>query len=516
MPNLTTVLNLTLPELNEFVDSWNEPLNQNFEDLDDWISDLAANLVGSSGSGSTWSTLRGSLGSLAERLDVSIQANGDIDVSGSSDILDMATSATKGAFSNPRDRLNDGDFEVFESRQPVADGRFSPMAVGGPSAGFPTEELDAGIALRSADFGRTASEPISSPQRPWAPGLATGGGSPLITAAGPAADRIFINGTTPAVFNIDGYIFRLREQVLFDFSLIPGLVPNDYVWIYVSREETSYNDPTFLYSEAGGTPVQKDLRKLKNGTDGVSSGSTLTAATGTLDTAPFTVKEGDVLVIEGAGAAAGDYVIDALDGTTPNTKLTIKGTFKADLSGLVYHVRDRFMPNIGAAIAASSPSLATSRPPSFAGRVYIGRVQAGTPITSAISFTKGGVYDSGWISVDGAAWATVLLNHNLGVLPANIDLWVREDATSPAYRPLVRRTMVTHFDEGNTTVDAGDAKKNVLLVPSMYVYSTEVDVTVELISDAPTSSPAEPSAIFTNAAGSDVISPAELRIIARR
>jgi hypothetical protein len=514
MPKFTAFLNLTLPELNEFVDSWNEPLNQNFEDLDDWLSELSDNLVGT-GSGSTWSSLRGSLANLSDRLAVSIQPDGSIDVSGSSDILDMATSATRGSFSNPRDRLNDMDREIYEARQPVADGRFVAMAPGGPSAGFPYEELDAGIALRSADFGRTAAEPISSPQRPWAPGLINGGGSPLITSGG-GTNRALLDGTTPAVFNIDGYIFRIREQILFDFASIPGLAPSDYVWLYVSRNETSYNNAIFKYSEAGGTPVAKDLRKLKTGADGVTSGSTFTSASGTWNTAPFTIKEGDVLVVE-TGAAAGEYVIDALDGTTPNIKLTIKGAFKAAGAGLTYHIYDRFMPNIGAAIASTNPNLATSRPPSADGRVYIGRVQAGAPITSLITFTKGGVYDSGWVVLPAAvSFIPQTFAHNLGAIPSSVEVWVRLDNLSRAYRPLVRRDVLTHFDDGNATVEPTDAKKTTLLMPSMYEHCSEVDVTVDLLSDSPDSDPTpQPSAYFTDSGGTDQTS-GEIRVIARR
>ena len=59
MPQYSSFLNLTLPELNEFVDSWNEPINQNFEDIDDWVKDLHDNLV-ATGTGSVWASLRGS------------------------------------------------------------------------------------------------------------------------------------------------------------------------------------------------------------------------------------------------------------------------------------------------------------------------------------------------------------------------------------------------------------------------------------------------------------------------
>ena len=79
MPKQTNFLNLILPEKNEFVDSWNEPVNQNSEDLDNFLEDLHDSLVAVS-STSTWAALRGSLDSLAERLNVSINADGTIDI----------------------------------------------------------------------------------------------------------------------------------------------------------------------------------------------------------------------------------------------------------------------------------------------------------------------------------------------------------------------------------------------------------------------------------------------------
>lgn len=523
MPKFTTFLNLTLPELNEFVDSWNDPLNQNLEDVDDWLSDLYENLVGT-GTGSTWASLRGSLNSLADRLDISINPDGTIDVSGSSEILDMATSSSRGSFTSPRDRLNDTDREIYEARQPAADGRFASMALTGPSAGFPYEELDAGIAVRSADFGRTAAQPISSPQRPWAPGLVVGGDTPLIAAAGGTNDVVIKGtaGSNAAIFNIDGYIFRLREQILFDFALIPSLSSGDYVWIYVSRNETDYtSNTTFKYSEIGGTPAAKDLRKLKTGTDGVTSNSTFSSATGTWDTAPFKVKEGDVLVIEGIGSAAGEYVIDALDGTTPNTKLTIKGKFKANASGLTYHVKDRFMPHIGAAIAAVNPNLASSQPPSVAGRVYIGRVIAGAPVTGEVVFASGGVYDSGWLSITnmsgagGAPDFPLSIAHNLGVVPSSIEVLVRESSTvHRVYAPVVERSVVTKMDSVNfPNPNAADTSTSTLLLPSLRWDADEANVTIRALNA--TADPVKANALFTDSGGTDKTT-GEIRVVVRR
>jgi len=510
MPTYSNFLNLTLPELGEFVDSWNEPNNANFETIDNWTEDLYNNLVGV-GSGSTWAALRGTAASLSARLAVAINPDGTVNIAASSDLIALATSAYRGQFADPATRLDDGDKEVYGAGQPVPDGRFAPMLPAGPSAGFPHADLDASMALRSADFGAETSKPISSPHRPWAPGLITGGAGSLLTAPG-GTDQVQLNAATvPAIFNIDGYVFRIREDIVFDYSAIaPGV--GDYVWIYVERKEANYNDANFLYSEPGGTPAAKDLRILRSGADGTTSNSTFTVGSGTFNTLPFRVKEGDILRIT-SGGAAGDYVIDALDGVTPNTKLTIKGIFKDNLGPTVpYQIIDNAMPNIGAAVSTTDPTQPYNPPPFEEGRVYIGRVLStgGVP-SNLVTFTKGGVFDSGWQS----AVFPLDVPHDLGVIPSSIEIWVRVDGASRAYRPLVQRQIVVDFDETPSTVDPGDAKKTTLLVPSLFVNTDEIEATVDILNASPDVPGQTVDALFTDALGVDQAAD-EIRVICRR
>lgn len=507
MANSTSFLSLVLPELGEFVNSWNEPLNQNFEDIDEWLEDLHDNLV-AVGSGSTWAALRGSLDSLAERLDVSINADGTLDVSNSPDILDIATSAYRGQFTGPRDRLNDVDREFYNAGQAAANGRFTPMAPSGPSAGFPHEEIDSGIAIRSADFGAHSAEPISSPQRPWAPGLIVGGADPFVTAN--AVGQVRLNAGNGALFNIDGYLFRIREDIIFDYSL---LSPNDldYVWLYVQRGD--YSNANFQYDGPGGGGVAvKDLRELQSGSAGQTSGSTFQDAGASFNTAALgKVKSGDILVIE-SGAAAGSYVINALDGTTPDTKLTIKGTFFADVSGVPWHIQDDWHPNVGAFVTDGAT---TTRPPFQAGRVYIGRFRHNAALNpdQLVTFQRGGVWDSGWIAADASSWPPTIPDHNLGAIPSSVDIWVRVDAISRAYRPMVQRQVLTNFDTGDTNVDPTDPKTATLLFPSMQAHVSETTVALVLLNAS--TDPAKPAALFTDSGGTDRIT-GQIRIIARR
>lgn len=497
MPRFTDFLNLTLGEYREFVNSWNRPLNQNFEDLDDWLKDLRDGLVGT-GSGPVWADLRGSMASLAARLDVSINPDGTIDATSSPDILNMSTSTVEGAFDSPRARLDAGDLRAFNARQPFPGGRFTPIPSAGPSAGYPYEQVDSGIAVRSMDFG---TSPLASPRVPWTQGLVTGGASPLITGLGIGQLRISAD-SPPAVFGIDGYVFRLREIIDLDYNLLSPANGN-WVWIFVDRTEANYNSANYRYTApTGGAVAAKDLRKLQTGSDGVTSTSTFSSASALFNTKPFgKVRPGDTLVIS-SGAAAGSYVINALDLTTPDTKFTIRGTFKADVSGVAWYVLDEAHPNIGAVVTAANvlPAFAT-------GRVYIARAvhnSAGAP-TGIVTFRAGGVYDSGWVSVDATLDFPLTLTHNLGAVPTQLEVWCRASSVaSEIYPAQVKRTVVTDT-AGPSTAD--------FMVPAFHVRSSDTEAVLKLQNASTV--PLAAAAVFTDSGGTDYTA-CEIRVIARK
>lgn len=520
MPTNTSFLSLTLPELNEFLDSWNVPVNANFETLDDFLEDMHAALETGATSGTTWATLKGSTSSLAARLAVAIGPDGALDVSGSSDILAMSVSAVHGPYFNPAaaaspaGRMNASDFIVYDARQPVADGRFNPMAPGGPSAGFPPEEIDAGIALRSADFGAKATRPIASPRIPWAPGLVSGGQVPMMSGQSQGVVRIS-GDTSPAVFNIDGYIFRIREIIDLDWAVLAP-ANQDYVWVYVERNGANYGTDGFEFAGVGGAFAAKDLRVLQNGTGGSTSASTFQDGAALFNTAALgKIKNGDVLVIE-SGSAKGSYVIDALDGTTPDTKLTIKGQFPAIVAGgAIWHIQDNNHPNIGAAVTDGDP---TTQPPAVDGRVYIGRFRhlTGLAPDEAVTFTRGGVYDSGWqlgVDADVIDGAPLTLSHNLGQVPTQVEIWVRLTATGRVYQPLVERQVVTEvLDIADGDANTGSRVVATLLFPSLRAHTSNTDITVVTLNAS--TNPAKVSALFTDSAGADQ-QVGDMRVIAR-
>jgi len=504
MSSRTTYLNLVLPELYEFVNSWNAPVNQNMEAVDDFCRDLFDSLAGASVT-TTWSALRGSLGSLADRLDVSINADGTLDLSASPDLLDVATSAYLGQFTTPVDRLNGTDDKVYDAGTPATGSRFAPSPLNGPTAGYPHGDLEDGIALRSAHFG-SSGEQTGSPfeGRSWAPGLVSGGGGTFITAVG--IGQIQLNGlTAPAVFNIDGHVFRMREDVVFDYNL---LTPTNsfYVWIYVERVEASYGNASFRY---GSGIAAKDLRRLQSNSAGQTSGSVFVNAGEDFTTAgPNRVRSGDVLVIDTPASAAGEYVIDTVDS---DTQVTIKGVFRADISGAAWRIQDNWHPNIGAVVTSTDASV---RPAYVAGRVYIGRVKHSStlPPLEPVTFSKGAVHDSGWVT---NAVFPYTVTHNLGSLPGSVEIWCRVNSTDRAYRPLVRRTIVADLTITGIAPVGGDRKYATLLFPSLYQSATELEVKLELLNSI--ASPAVPTALFTDVSGVDQLNTAaDIRVVVRR
>jgi hypothetical protein len=481
MPGKTTFLSLVLPGLGEFQNAWNDPLNQNFEALDDWMGDLFESLVGSSAT-STWSSLRGSLGSLASRLNVSINADGTVNLSSAPDLLALASSTVYGTQANPRTRFDLSDLEVYSARSPVLGDRFNitPPALG---------NLDVGIAHRTRDYGLASGNAMGSPPARWAPGMVDGNSAVL---AGSGIGKLVFSGvsigdaTTWPVFNVDGYLFRIRESLVIDFTL---LAPANGQLVYVYVERRDYGDANFKYrgsTDLDANLAVKDLRTLQSGSDGaIGVDYTIFASAGAhFSTAKLgQVLPGDLLVISG-GAAAGTYVIASV---TSDTQVVISGKFKSNnLSGMTWTIKDNGAPNVGA-VAVSA---VTDPPPFQSGRAYIGSClhnTGGSP-TSITTFAKSGVADSGWQAVTAAGSFPFTFAHNLGVQPTEVDIWFRASGTSPEYPPLVLNTSI---------------------LPSVSHKSSNVSTAVRLINQP------GPAALFVDDTNTNIVS-GQIRVIARR
>src|SRR5579859_3588872 len=500
MPNLTAFLKLVLPLYGEFQDSWDQVVNQNTEALDDFLADLMKGLVTGTRAAppsAAWAALVGTLGSMAARLNVSINPDGTLNLENSPAIAQLGSSATNGddylgtgaPNKSPRLRFDFSDLEVWSARSPLYAARFNAAAT---ARGL----LDDGLAVRARDGGALDNaRPISSPDRPFVSGLVQGPENFLGGAGGQA--RFDATLGAPAswpVFNVDGYVFRIRQGVMLDLttdSTGAALGAGDVVYFYVSRSDYGSGNTRLKLATDPGASAPRDLRRLQSGTDGIISGKTFTSASANLQgsASQWTILPGDLLVVDG-GAAAGSYVIGQVAG--PNSA-SILGSFRADgLSGVNWHVEDDAHPNLGCVRVAD----ATTEPPFVPGRVYVGRGQLGLgglqpvggPPFSKIAFPLSGLYDSGWLDVNLASFP-LSLEHNLGMLPTDVEVWVRDSIGGEAFPPFALRSFVTDFDTTSTTVTPTSPKKANLRVPSMYWHSTRQRTQVHLSASAPNASP---------------------------
>lgn len=488
MAKKTSKLKLTLPEKNEFQNSWHSPLNNNFETIDEYVTDLRKSLVDGSAGTDDFAELRGSTASLADRLDVSLNADGTIKVAGTPDIVNMANSPVYGDYTTPHERLEQVDHEAFAARSPVPYGRFVPVPTTGHNLavdGYLPSDVDSSIALRSEEKFRQG----------W-----VSGASPLLQAVGTNQGQVQINaGATGAIFNIDGFAFHLREDLVVDFN---GATPagSEYFWVYVERNEAAYAETTMTYKPlASGALAPGDMRKVYAPALSLStSGNIATVAGADFTAGQFVTRPGDLLVIA-TGTATGKYVIESV--TT--TQVTIKGLFKADVivsdpNG--WYIYNSSIPKVGLAKASSNPTLITSQPPVVNGRSYIGRVKFNSlaAVDEVVTFAKNGSYDSGWIT----ATLPAAIQHDLGTIPSRVEVWFRASATGLAYRGIVKRQVVT---SGGPPTD--------LLFPSNYYSSSDVEINVYLLNAS--TDPIKPTALYTDSGGVDVTA-GEMRILAWR
>lgn len=524
MPNQTNFLRLVLALYGEFVDSWDQVLDQNFELIDDHLADLRRALLWgtpASAPSADYAALVGTRSNLANRLNVSINPDGTLNLDHSPAIAALGSSAVNGddylgsgsPNKAPRLRFDFSDLEIWNARSPLPAGRFNPAAT---VRGL----LDDGLALRARDGGAgDNSRPIASPARLFVAGLVQGPDTFLV---GVGASGVKFDATVGApsswpVFNVDGYAFRIRQAVILDLSTdVTGapLGAGDVVYFFVARSDYGNGNSKTKLASDPGPPAARDLRRLQTGTDGVISGKTFSSASANFQgsATQWAISPGDLLVIDG-GAAAGSYVI----GTVPSPgSVTVVGTFKADgLAGVPWHIEDDAHPNLGCVKVAD----ATTEPPFVPGRVYIGRGQlgaaglgpvGGAPLTK-IAFPTSGVYDSGWLTVSTSSFP-MIFEHNLGVLPTSLEVWVRDSLTGEAFQPMSLRPFVVDFDTTSTTVTPASPKRATLRVPSMYWHSSRQRTQVHLCASAPNIAPE----LFTKDDDATHVTSGQIRLIARR
>lgn len=459
MSTKTDHLSLTLPANGEYVDSWEQPINENFELVDDNAKAVKEDLVGASGA---TTDLGGSIGDLLGRLAVGINTDGtlksdQIDLGANEDyhILKDSKVFARSSASIPADtpaenilkirhRLDQAEIELARLRMGTTTNRFGtaldPEAVSGAALASAYHGGQSVTELVLADRGFTPNCVVSGPGNVGPPYVPT-----HLDPSSVGDSLLVIDGTSePIIYNIDGYLFRIDTLLQIDVGADGhNLFPSGGTqYVYVSREESDYIAGNYFkyYGSTFTATADIDPRKVPthesqreaSPTDPSDGSITADAATFTSATAQFQtfdVKDGDILVIAGSpdSTVAGEYVIK---GVNSETELSMYSTFAASLSSLGFYIKRPTIPTF-----TFSPTLAHSD-----GKVCIGQItiDASNDITAVVPFAYNGIYDTGWIDCNLFTYSAAV--HYLGVAPSKFDLILKKKAGNQDvfYNPQIR------------------------------------------------------------------------------
>lgn len=485
MASLSSFLQLILPGTGEFPNTWGQVVNTDLTTIDQFLQVLRAKLDGGTATDVTYGSLVGSSASLAARLNVSINPDGTLNIGATPSIQALATSSVYGTFANPTLRFTASDRELFDARARALGNRYTP---GSTTAGV----LDDGLAARAARFNGIvagfddAAAGVQTPIRSFVANTVSDGPANCVTTAG-AGTVTVAGGSSAVLINIDGYPFRTRYDVVLDVGGA-GSPPMAGQTIYIFAQRSDYNDANFVYRRFGAVvSTAQDLRVLQSGTDGVSSGSTFTSATGLFSTRG--VQPGDILTITG-GTNAGDYLVSAVGS---DTSITVVSPFPSNISAMSWSISDKMAPNIG--FVAETAGVA---PPYVAGRVYLAEATfgAGPTITGLIVYAKNGIFEGVQTGLTAAGSFPVTFNHNLGALPSSVHVYASAAGTSTS----TEYALQAKHDPGNAQL---------IRIPTVVPKITRNTIVLTMVD------PEATKRLYTDEAGTDVTSGA-IRVVVRR
>lgn len=297
MANTTTFLNLLLPQNGEYVDSWDQPTNENFTKIDAWatgvdkeISDARFNEISLKNFLSLSHNDDGTLKPTEEMVKSrSSYAYGDENLDGSD--FDLAQ------------RLFQGDKEVVAAREGYSDLRSSN-------------------AFRSFSAGMVMD------------GLKDSNGYPAWM--GFTGANIQIDGsTTNVVFMIGGLLARSRKLEQLTVSGVVG----------VKKLYAMYNSSGVVIVDGDATTAPPAASTGTIGSDGLK---VRVFEDLTVNFTTSGVKPGDVLEVLGTGLNAGLYRIKTVAPSSNNNRLIIEGVFpNGSQAGLNYTITDSFAVTFG-------------------------------------------------------------------------------------------------------------------------------------------------------------------------
>ncbi len=370
MAKTTNYLNLTLPENGEYDDTWNEPINANFETIDAKTQDIAEEIQ----------IARGNKGSLNAFLAVGHDSDGNIlptkEISYSRSSPVYGHRKENGELSKLYDRLSRSEREIWWAREGALDLRASVAQAKGQL--FPV------ILSGSKNL-------LGYPS--W-----------LGSSAGKAA----IDGSTiPLKVLINGQVSQVRTKV----ELTPAAAGTYFV------QAAANGTGAVIIDGTSGTPEGTTSQD-------VNAEMTIFSATGVTNWVTAGVRVGDILEIVGNSLDAGSYVIKEVAVSGDTTKLKVFGLFPTGgLSSLQYKIYDP----LGATITLEQGENNSSTV------MCIGEVDYdGTAITAVRPRAFGDTFVGEWRAINVGSGTTGLFEetytHGFGT--NNLDVHVQVSQTS--------------------------------------------------------------------------------------
>lgn len=395
MASKTTNLGLIKPAKGEYFNSWNVPVNANFDKIDQAVGDLQTEVQDA----------RGTQASLSDRLDNGLNADGTLKPT--TEIVKARSSKVYGS-----DDVN-GDFDV-DTRIEQADREIW-------DARAQLSSLRSGMAWM--EDGNVNNSMISGPTNP----LTFSGAVVTLNA-----------GVTAVESNINGY----RQVARVNKSVTISGAPGTY---YLSLDRQPSGEVYFTGIAGSGTtstfiPTGKLCKFSASATNFVTTG----------------VKPGDILEITGplGNPNKGQYIVHSTnveDGVNLATnEIRVIGEFVSASTALDYQIINAITPALNFTGSAHAKKFAKA-----SGKIYIGRcVFDGTNVTSLVNYALKGIYaDFTSVTLSLGNFSSTVA-HNLGFIPSKIEIYASQanDFSQPL-EPL----SIAEMSTGASSITTGSA-----------------------------------------------------------
>ena len=376
MANTSDFLKLVLPQNGEYVDTWDQPLNDNLNVIDAWAKAVATEIADSRfGETSLKNFLQ-----IAHQPDGSLKATAEVVKSRSSSAY--GDENPDGTDFDLAKRLSQSDKEVLAAREGYSD-------------------LRSNAAFRSFSAGMVMD------------GAKDSNGYP--TWLGSTGVNLQIDGSiTPVHFMIGGFIVKTRKL---EQLTIAGGVGTKQLY-------ATYN-PNGLIIVDGDSAVAPPL--VASGTVGSDGAKIRLFEDLTVDFVTSGVKPGDVLEILLNGQNSGQYSVKQVGVLGNPNRLIIQGVFPGSAqASLNYTISDPFAVSFGYDDVQAPVQ----------GKLYIGEADFdGTAITATRAMHFQDTFIGEWRAVDLSATAsfTEIWNHKLfeDALDVDVQVSIMNDGSEP-------------------------------------------------------------------------------------